>query len=137
MNDPVDGLALRLEHVVEAGLDQLAVAVEELAVHVDGLVERVSPRLVQKAHQGQVPAGGRHLTHPVGRGRSNAVEQDPTWGISQSLRIPPAPLCFRAPLKTRVLNPKALLLDCPPDVAEIIVMRHEGAQPDDLATHRR
>ena len=31
-SDPVDGLALRLEHVVEAGLDQLAIAVEELAV---------------------------------------------------------------------------------------------------------
>ena len=31
VNDPVDGLALRLEHVVEAGFDQLAVAVEELA----------------------------------------------------------------------------------------------------------
>jgi len=31
VNDPVDGLALRLEHVVEAGLDQFAVAVEELA----------------------------------------------------------------------------------------------------------
>ena len=64
MNDPVDGLALRLEHVVEAGLDQLAVAVEELAVHVDGLVEGVAPRLVEEAHEGEVPARGRHLAHP-------------------------------------------------------------------------
>ena len=66
MNDPVDGLALRLEHVVEAGLDQLAVAVEELAVHVDGLVERVAPRLVQEARQREVTAWGRHPAHPVG-----------------------------------------------------------------------
>ena len=50
MNDPVDGVALRFEHVVEAVLDPLAIAVEQLAVHVDGLVERVAPRLVQEAH---------------------------------------------------------------------------------------
>ncbi len=64
VNDPVDGLALRLEHV--ADLDQLAVAVEELAVHVYGLVERVAPRLVQEAHQREVTAWGRHPAHPVG-----------------------------------------------------------------------
>ncbi|MCY4508738.1 MAG: hypothetical protein OXG35_17540, partial [Acidobacteria bacterium] len=40
----------RLGAPVEAGLDQLAVAVEELAVHVDGLVERVAPRLVRRKH---------------------------------------------------------------------------------------
>ena len=34
LNDPVDGVALRLEHVVEAFFDQLPIAVEELAVHV-------------------------------------------------------------------------------------------------------
>ena len=66
LNDPVDGVALRLEHVVEAGLDQFAIAVEELAVHVDGLVERVAPRLVQEAHQREVTAWGRHPAYPVG-----------------------------------------------------------------------
>ena len=40
--------------VVEAVLDQLAIAVEQLAVHVAGLVERVAPRLVQEAHQREV-----------------------------------------------------------------------------------
>ena len=39
---------------------------EELAVHVDGLVERVAPRLVQEAHQREVTAWGRHPAHPVG-----------------------------------------------------------------------
>ena len=77
VNDPVDGLTLRLEHVVEAGFDQLAVAVEELAVHVDGLVERVAPRLVQETHQREVTAWGRHPAYPVGRGGSHAVKQDP------------------------------------------------------------
>ena len=55
-----------LDFAVEAGLDQLAVAVEELAVHVDSLVERVAPRLVQEAHQREVTAWGRHPAHPVG-----------------------------------------------------------------------
>ena len=32
VNNPIDGVALRLEHVVEAVFDQLAIAVEELAV---------------------------------------------------------------------------------------------------------
>ena len=45
----LNGVALRLEHVVEAVFDQLPIAVEELAVHVDGLVERVAPRLVQES----------------------------------------------------------------------------------------
>ena len=45
--------------VVEAVFDQLAMAAEELAVHVDGLVERVAPRLVQEAHQRKVVARGR------------------------------------------------------------------------------
>ena len=67
LNDPVDGVALRLEHVVEAVFDQLPIAVEELAVHVDGLVERVAPRLVQEAHQREVATRGRHLAHSVGR----------------------------------------------------------------------
>ena len=56
LNDPVDGVALRLEHVVEAVFDPLPIPVEELAVHVDGLVERVAPRLVQEAHQREVTA---------------------------------------------------------------------------------
>ena len=77
LNDPVDGVALRLEHVVEAVFDPLSIAVEELAVHVDGLVERVAPRLVQEAHQREVAARGRHLAHPVGRRGPDAVEQDP------------------------------------------------------------
>ena len=66
LNDPVDGVALRLEHAVEAFVDQFPIAVEELAVHVDGLVERVAPRLVQEAHQREVTAWGRHPAHPVG-----------------------------------------------------------------------
>ena len=66
LNDPVDGVALRLEHVVETVVDQLPIAVEELAVHVDGLVERVAPRLVQEAHQREVTAWGRPPAHPVG-----------------------------------------------------------------------
>jgi hypothetical protein len=57
---------LRLEHAVEAFVDPLPIPVEELAVHVDGLVERVAPRLVQEAHQREVTAWGRHPTHPVG-----------------------------------------------------------------------
>ena len=77
VNDPVDGVALRLQHVVEAVVDQLPIAVEELAVHVDGLVERVAPRLVQEAHQREVAARGGHLAHPVGRRGPDAVEQDP------------------------------------------------------------
>ena len=77
MNDPVDGVALRLEHVVEAAFDQLPIAVEELAVHVNGLVERVAPRLVQEAHQREVATRSRHLAHPVGRRGPDAVEQDP------------------------------------------------------------
>ena len=77
LNDPVDGVALRLEHVVEAAFDQLPIAVEELAVHVDGLVERVAPRLVQEAHQREVATRSRHLAHPVGRRGPDAVEQDP------------------------------------------------------------
>ena len=60
LNDPVDGLALRLEHVVEAAFDELPIPVEELAVHVDGLAAR-----------------GGHLAHPVGRRGPDAVEQDP------------------------------------------------------------
>ena len=59
-------MALRLEHVVEAVFDPLAIAVEELAVHVDGLVERVAPRLVQEAHQREVTAWSRHPAYPVG-----------------------------------------------------------------------
>ena len=66
LNDPVDGVALRLEHVVETVVDQLPIAVEELAVHVDGLVERVAPRLVQEAHQREVASRSRHPAHPVG-----------------------------------------------------------------------
>ena len=66
LNDPVDGVALRLEHVVEAVFDSLPIAVEELAVHVDGLVERVAPRLVQEAHQREATAWGRHPADPVG-----------------------------------------------------------------------
>ncbi len=77
LNDPVDGVALRLEHVVEAFVDPLPIAVEELAVHVDGLVERVAPRLVQEAQQPEVATRGRHLAHPVGRRGPDAVEQDP------------------------------------------------------------
>ena len=77
LNDPVDGLALRLEHVVEAAFDELPIPVEELAVHVDGLVERVAPSLVQEAHQRKVAARGGHLAHPVGRRGPDAVEQDP------------------------------------------------------------
>ena len=38
MNDAVDCVALRFERVVDAVFDHLAVAVEELAAHVDGLV---------------------------------------------------------------------------------------------------
>ena len=70
-------MALRLEHVVEAVFDPLPIAVEELAVHVDGLVERVAPRLVQEARQREVAARGGHLAHPVGRRSPDAVEQDP------------------------------------------------------------
>ena len=77
LNEPVDGVALRLEHVVEAFVDPLPIPVEELAVHVDGLVERVAPRLVQEAHQREVATRGRHLAHPVGGRGPDAVEQDP------------------------------------------------------------
>ena len=66
LNDPVDGVALRLEHVVEAVFDPLPIAVEELVVHVDGVVERVAPRLVQEAHQREVTAWGRDPAYPVG-----------------------------------------------------------------------
>lgn len=38
VNDAVDCVALRFERVVDAVFDHLAVAVEELAAHVDGLV---------------------------------------------------------------------------------------------------
>ena len=76
VRDPVDGMALRLEHVVEAFVDPLPIPVEELAVHVDGLVERVAPRLVQEAHQCEVATRGRHLAHPVGGRGPDAVEQD-------------------------------------------------------------
>ena len=65
LNDPVDGVALRLEHVVETVVDQLPIAVKELAVHVDGLVERVAPRLVQEAHQREVTAHPRHPARPA------------------------------------------------------------------------
>ena len=81
--------------VIEAGaFDQLAVAVEELAVHVaTGLVERVAPRLLEEAHQREVPARDRHLAHPVGRGpNSNAVEQDPLIAA-----VDPADSRFPAP----------------------------------------
>ena len=74
MNDPVDGMALRFEHFVETVFDKLAIAVEELTVHVDSLVERVAPRLVQEAHQREVAAWSRHLSHPVGGRDSHAVE---------------------------------------------------------------
>ena len=86
LNDPVDGVALRLEHVVEAVFDQLPIPVEELAVHVDGLVERVAPRLVQEAHQREVAARGGHLAHPVGRCGPDAVEQD-TRGRMQVIAL--------------------------------------------------
>ena len=101
MNDPVDGLALRLEHVVEAGFDQLAIAVEELAIHVDGLVERVAPRLVQEAHQREVTARGRHLAHPVGRGGSHAVEQDPLI-----VAVDPAHVDFQHPGRLDQFQPR-------------------------------
>ena len=77
MNDPVDGVALRFEHFVETVFDKLAIAVEELTVHVDSLVERVAPRLVREAHQREVAARSRHLAQPVGGRDSHAVEQDP------------------------------------------------------------
>ena len=68
VNEPVDGVALRLEHVVEAVFDQLAIAVEKLAVHVDGLVQHVAPRLVQEAREGlaKARASGRKLGRPKG-----------------------------------------------------------------------
>ena len=57
--------------VVEAVLDQLAIAVEQLAVHVAGLVERVAPRLVQEAHQREV-APRKPPSHAPGRPRRSA-----------------------------------------------------------------
>ena len=76
LNDPVDGMPLGLEDVVEAAFDELPIPVEELAVHVDGLVERVAaPRLLQEAHQREVAARGGHLARAVGRRSPNAVEQ--------------------------------------------------------------
>ena len=63
--------------VVERDLPVVGDTFQELAVHVDGLVERVAPRLVQEAHQREVAARGRHLAHPVGRRGPDAVEQDP------------------------------------------------------------
>ncbi len=71
LNDPVDGVALRLEHVVEAFVDQLPIPVEELAVHVDGLVERVAPRLLQEAHQREVATRDRHLVRRAGSGSAS------------------------------------------------------------------
>ena len=72
MNDAVDCVALRFEHVV----DHLAVAVEELAAHVDGLVERVAQRLVRQvgldAVQGRVRLvvdGDQHIETVADRRR--------------------------------------------------------------------
>ena len=77
VHDPVNGVALRFEQVVEVVFDPLAMAVEELAVHVDGLVECVAPRLMQEAHEREVAARGRHFAYPGGGRDSHAVEQDP------------------------------------------------------------
>ena len=63
--------------VVEVVVDPRAMAVEERAVHVDGLVECVAPRLVQEAHAREVAAGGRHFAYPGGGRDAPAVEQDP------------------------------------------------------------
>ena len=52
-------------------------AVEERAVHVDGLVECVAPRLVQEEHEREVAARGRHFAYPGGGRDAPAVEQDP------------------------------------------------------------
>ena len=61
-HDPVDGVALRLELLVQAAFDLLAIALEQLGVHVHRLIERVAPRLAQEAHQRQAATGGQHLS---------------------------------------------------------------------------
>ena len=75
--DPVNGVAVRVEPVVEVVFDRRAMAVEERAVHVDGLVECVAPRRVQEAHEREGAARGRHVAYPGGGRDAHAVEQDP------------------------------------------------------------
>ena len=53
LHDPVDGMTLGLQFLVEPALYQLPAALQELAVHVDRLVERVAPRL-QEAYEREV-----------------------------------------------------------------------------------
>ena len=81
LNDPVDGMPLHLEHVVEAAFDEPPIPVEELAVHVDGLVERVAPRLVQEAHQREVAARERPSRAP---GRPTQSERCGTGSVDSS-----------------------------------------------------
>jgi len=66
---------LGLEHVVEAFVDPLSIPVEELAVHVDGLVERVAPRLVQEAHQRERSETGTALSGIDARSRRTVQQQ--------------------------------------------------------------
>ena len=77
VHDPVNGVAGRGAPVVEVVVDPRAMAVEERAVHVDGLVECVAPRLVQEAPAREVAARGRHFAYPGGGRDAHAVEQDP------------------------------------------------------------
>ena len=57
--------------------------------------------LVQEAHQREVPARGRHLAHPVGRGGSNAVEQDPLI-----VAVDPADVDFQHPGRLDHFQPR-------------------------------
>ena len=75
LHDPVDGVTLGLQLLVEPVLHQLPASVQELAVHVDRLVEGVPPRLVQEAHEREVPPWCRHPAEPGRGGRAHGVEQ--------------------------------------------------------------
>ena len=68
LHDPVDGVTPGLQLLVEPVLHQLPATVQELAVHVDRLVEGVPPRLMQEAHEREVPSWCRHPAEPGRRG---------------------------------------------------------------------
>ena len=74
-HDPVDGVTLRLQLLVQAVLDHFATAVEQLRVHVHRLVECVAPSLMKEAHESQAPPRRYHLAQTVGGSHAHAVVQ--------------------------------------------------------------
>ena len=102
MNDPVDGLALRLEHVVEAGFDQLG----DCGRGACRTCRRLGRACRATPGAGSTPARGAGAGAAisrarVGRGGSHAVEQDPLI-----VAVDPAHVDFQHPGRLDQFQPR-------------------------------